>query len=244
MLIEAERDDRVHRLRLYEDRDGSRTFTAGDLLRLDRGGEPAVHGPRASGLVTIERCCLDFDGGGPAMTGSSSSASRPTAWSWPRSTSAARRPTAALARAAAAESLSVPRPLPPPPRPSMPIALALSAALVPLAAGSLAAQQPDTTATDSVSVLPEIEVVGIDPPARRAQGPVGRAGPDQHDHQRGARGLGAAGRLGPARHPAGHVRSTTTWGARSRPASPPAASTRARSSGCRRASRSSSTACR
>ncbi len=65
VLILAERDDRVHRLRVYEDLDGSRTFTPADLVRLDRGAKPAVHGLAGEGIVTIERCCLDFDGGGP-----------------------------------------------------------------------------------------------------------------------------------------------------------------------------------
>jgi hypothetical protein len=65
VLILAERDDRVHRLRVYEDLDGSQSFTPADLVRLDRGGKPAVHGLAGEGIVTIERCCLDFDGGGP-----------------------------------------------------------------------------------------------------------------------------------------------------------------------------------
>ncbi len=65
VLILAERDDRVHRLRVYEDLDGSRTLTPADLVRLDRGAKPAVHGLAGKGIVTIERCCLDFDGGGP-----------------------------------------------------------------------------------------------------------------------------------------------------------------------------------
>ena len=69
VLIEAERDDRVHRLRVYEDRDRSRSYSTGDLLRLDRGAEPSVHGSGAGGLVTFERCCLDFDGGGPSDDG-------------------------------------------------------------------------------------------------------------------------------------------------------------------------------
>jgi hypothetical protein len=65
VLVLAERDDRVHRLRVYEDLDGSRSFTPADLVRLDRGAKPAVHGLAGEGIVTIERCCLDFDGGGP-----------------------------------------------------------------------------------------------------------------------------------------------------------------------------------
>jgi hypothetical protein len=69
VLILAERDARVHQLRVYEDLDRSRTFTAGDLVRLDRGANPAMHRAATAGLVTIERCCLDFDGGGPADDG-------------------------------------------------------------------------------------------------------------------------------------------------------------------------------
>jgi hypothetical protein len=69
VLILAERDARVHRLRVYEDLDGSGNYTPSDLVRLDRGGEPAVHGLAGDGVTTIERCCLDFDGGGPEDDG-------------------------------------------------------------------------------------------------------------------------------------------------------------------------------
>lgn len=62
----AERDARVHRLRVYEDCDGSRAFSQGDVVRLDRGAEPAMQTGSAGGLVTVAHCCLDFDGGGPA----------------------------------------------------------------------------------------------------------------------------------------------------------------------------------
>jgi len=65
VLILAQRDARVHRLRIYEDLDGSQSFTQRDLVRLDRGATPAVHGLAGQGIVTIEQCCLDFDGGGP-----------------------------------------------------------------------------------------------------------------------------------------------------------------------------------
>ena len=65
VLILAERDARVHSLRVYEDLDGSRSHTPGDLVRLDRGAKPAVHGLAGEGIVTIEQCCVDFDGGGP-----------------------------------------------------------------------------------------------------------------------------------------------------------------------------------
>jgi hypothetical protein len=69
VVVIGERDAKVHRLRIYEDLDGSGSFTAGDLVRLDRGGSPAMHEAAVAGLVTIEHCCLDFDGGGPADDG-------------------------------------------------------------------------------------------------------------------------------------------------------------------------------
>jgi hypothetical protein len=64
VLLLAEQDDRVRRLRVYEDRDGSGAYTGTDLIRLDRGATPAMLGAATAELVTIERCCLDFDGGG------------------------------------------------------------------------------------------------------------------------------------------------------------------------------------
>jgi hypothetical protein len=69
VVVRAERDAKVHQLRIYEDRDGSGSFTAGDEVRLDRRGSPAMHEVSTEGLVTIEHCCLDFDGGGPADDG-------------------------------------------------------------------------------------------------------------------------------------------------------------------------------
>ena len=64
VVLVAERDARVRRLRVYEDRDGSRAFTEADLVRLDRGGALTINLTPVGQLVTIERCCLDFDGGG------------------------------------------------------------------------------------------------------------------------------------------------------------------------------------
>ena len=69
VVVLAERDSRVHRLRVYEDLDGSGSFTPGDLVRLDRGAKPAIRAAEGGGIVTTKRCCLDFDGGGPADDG-------------------------------------------------------------------------------------------------------------------------------------------------------------------------------
>jgi hypothetical protein len=64
VTLVADRDAKVHRLRLYEDHDHSGTFSPGDVVRLDRGDRPSIRGNSSSGLVTTEHCCLDFDGGG------------------------------------------------------------------------------------------------------------------------------------------------------------------------------------
>ena len=69
VLVLAERDAKVHHLRIYEDLDRSRSFTASDLVRLDRGDQPRHASRCHRGLVTIEHCCVDFDGGGPADDG-------------------------------------------------------------------------------------------------------------------------------------------------------------------------------
>jgi hypothetical protein len=69
VVVLARRNAKVHQLRVYEDLDGSRSFTDGDLIRLDRGETAALHGTSVPGLVTIEHCCVDFDGGGPADDG-------------------------------------------------------------------------------------------------------------------------------------------------------------------------------
>jgi hypothetical protein len=65
VILLAERDAAVERLRIYEDLDGSRTFSPGDLVRLDRGPQPAIEDDLTPTLVTTRHCCLDFDGGGP-----------------------------------------------------------------------------------------------------------------------------------------------------------------------------------
>lgn len=69
VLVLAERDSRVHRLRVYEDLDGSATFSPGDIVRLDRGEKPAIHGAEGPRTVTTRRCCVDLDGGGPEDDG-------------------------------------------------------------------------------------------------------------------------------------------------------------------------------
>jgi hypothetical protein len=64
VTLVAEPDARVHRLRVYEDRDHSRDFSGADVVRLDRGADPSILAGAPGHLITIEHCCLDFDGGG------------------------------------------------------------------------------------------------------------------------------------------------------------------------------------
>ena len=66
VLVVAERDGRIRRLSVYEDRDRSETFTAADIIRLTRAGVPEPEQSIPPGFTTIRRCCQDLDGGGPA----------------------------------------------------------------------------------------------------------------------------------------------------------------------------------
>jgi hypothetical protein len=65
VIIAAERNGKVHRLRVYEDLDHSGGFSKGDVIRLDRVGDPSMQIGATAKPVTTEHCCLDFDGGGP-----------------------------------------------------------------------------------------------------------------------------------------------------------------------------------
>ncbi len=66
LLVVTKRGVAVMRLAVYEDRDGSRSYTAGDLIRFDRNDRLRVAGPLQVGARTVEFCCLDYDGGGPS----------------------------------------------------------------------------------------------------------------------------------------------------------------------------------
>ncbi|HEY7027852.1 MAG TPA: hypothetical protein VH438_09620 [Gemmatimonadales bacterium] len=66
MLVVSRRGSDVQRLAIYEDLDGSRSYTAGDALRFDRTGRPSLQQPFTAGMRTFELCCRDYDGGGPA----------------------------------------------------------------------------------------------------------------------------------------------------------------------------------
>lgn len=65
-VLEA-RGRQVNRLRLYEDRDGSRTLSSADVVRFARGAVPAIAGE--SDARTMRICCADLDGEGPSDDG-------------------------------------------------------------------------------------------------------------------------------------------------------------------------------
>lgn len=65
LLVLSRKGSEVQRLSIYEDRDGSRSFTPADVIRFTRNGGPSLHAQLLPGAVTTEFCCLDYDGGGP-----------------------------------------------------------------------------------------------------------------------------------------------------------------------------------
>jgi hypothetical protein len=67
-VVVGERDGPVSRLRLYEDRDGSASFTPGDIMRYDRRGTVPEQPLTVTG-TRIQHCCQDLDGGGPPDDG-------------------------------------------------------------------------------------------------------------------------------------------------------------------------------
>lgn len=69
VLVVSGHGEQVHRIAVYEDRDDSHSFTAGDVIRFDRGHRLAVAPWLAGGTVNARHCCSDLDGGGPADDG-------------------------------------------------------------------------------------------------------------------------------------------------------------------------------
>lgn len=65
LLVVTRKGSEVKRLAIYEDRDGSRSFTAADIIRFARTGGPMLNAHLLPGAITTEFCCLDYDGGGP-----------------------------------------------------------------------------------------------------------------------------------------------------------------------------------
>lgn len=65
LLVVTRKGSEVKRLAIYEDRDGSRSFTPSDIIRFARTGGPMLNAHLLPGATTTEFCCLDYDGGGP-----------------------------------------------------------------------------------------------------------------------------------------------------------------------------------
>jgi hypothetical protein len=68
LVVSAHGED-VRRIAVYEDRDGSRSFTSEDVVRFERGPRLAVAAGPEEGTITTRHCCSDLDGGGPADDG-------------------------------------------------------------------------------------------------------------------------------------------------------------------------------
>lgn len=64
VVVTLDGQDRIKSLVLYEDVDGSRSRTEGDIVRFARGDAAALHQLPVGSVATINRCCLDLDGGG------------------------------------------------------------------------------------------------------------------------------------------------------------------------------------
>lgn len=64
LVILALPGEAIARVSLYEDVDGSGTFTPGDVVRLEPGVRRASADPLAPGLVPLDHCCWDLDAGG------------------------------------------------------------------------------------------------------------------------------------------------------------------------------------
>lgn len=69
VVVVAGRGERIRSLRIYEDRDANRRWSAGDLLRLAPDGPAEAPGSLTAGLSTRQFCCLDYDAGGAADDG-------------------------------------------------------------------------------------------------------------------------------------------------------------------------------
>jgi len=69
IVVMARRDESIRRLALYEDRDRSRSLSAADIVRFERGAAIALAGNLPPQSVTLRHCCADYDGGGPPDDG-------------------------------------------------------------------------------------------------------------------------------------------------------------------------------
>jgi hypothetical protein len=68
VMVEANPDESVRRLTIYEDADGSGGFSPGDPIRFVRGAEPVLQ-PLNLSVAAFHHCCFDYDGGGKADDG-------------------------------------------------------------------------------------------------------------------------------------------------------------------------------
>ena len=68
-VIYLRRDGSIRRLDIYEDRDGSGSFTMGDVIRLTRGSSPSLTESQTGPVTATRHCCVDLDREGPPDDG-------------------------------------------------------------------------------------------------------------------------------------------------------------------------------
>lgn len=68
-VIYLRRDGTIRRLDIYEDRDDSKSFTMGDVIRLSRMGAPSLPDAETGPVTTTRHCCVDLDREGPPDDG-------------------------------------------------------------------------------------------------------------------------------------------------------------------------------
>lgn len=66
VLVISRKGSDVKFLTVYEDLDHSSSYSTGDRVRYTREAGPVLNGPIHPNARTVELCCLDYDGGGPA----------------------------------------------------------------------------------------------------------------------------------------------------------------------------------
>ncbi len=64
ILILTSKGEAVRRLLIYEDGDGTGSYSEGDLIRFHRGATPVIAKQISERTIIHHQCCMDYDGGG------------------------------------------------------------------------------------------------------------------------------------------------------------------------------------
>ncbi|HEU4588081.1 MAG TPA: hypothetical protein VFS11_05520, partial [Gemmatimonadales bacterium] len=69
VILDGTQQAAIRRIDVYEDRDKSKSFTDGDLVRFTRGPRLIVDSPLPANLLARHFCCGDYDGDGTVDEG-------------------------------------------------------------------------------------------------------------------------------------------------------------------------------